>query len=85
MSNPKVIVYTMDYCPYCIKAKILLKGRGVAYEEVHVDEEDDAKWDELAAKSGMKTMPQIWAGEKLIGGYTELAALDRQDQLSSLK
>jgi glutaredoxin 3 len=57
----------------------------VAYAEVLIPEEDDAQWDALFKKSGMRTMPQIFAGEKLIGGYTDLADLDQKDQLASLK
>ncbi len=85
MSPAKVVVYTMDHCPYCERAKQLLTQRGVAYQEVRVPEEDDAAWDDLFKKSGMRTMPQIFAGEKLIGGFTELAELDRQGGLAGLK
>jgi len=82
---PKVTVYTMEHCPYCERAKALLKQRGIPFEEVRVAEDDDAKWDELYKKSGMKTMPQIWSGDRLVGGYTELAKEDGNDQLKSLK
>ena len=85
VTSSKVRVYTMNYCPYCERAKSLLKRRGVEFEEVRVAEDDDAKWDELFKLSGMKTMPQIFHGERLIGGYTDLAEVDAQDQLASLK
>ena len=85
MANKKVTVYTMDYCPYCERAKALLKSKGIAYEEVRLGEDDDQAWDDLEKKSGMKTMPQIFAGESLIGGYTQLADLDKKDGLASLK
>ena len=85
MSASKVTVYTMDYCPYCERAKRLLSQRGIPFEEIRVAEEDDAAWDSLFARSGMRTMPQIFAGERLIGGYTELAAEDARDRLLSLK
>jgi glutaredoxin 3 len=81
----KVTVYTMNHCPYCERAKQLLKTRGVAYEEVRVAEDDDAMWDKLFERSGLKTMPQIFAGESLIGGYTDLAALDQSQGLDHLK
>jgi glutaredoxin 3 len=81
----KVIVYTMDYCPYCLRAKELLKQRGVPFQEKLLAMDDDASWDELEKKSGMKTMPQIFSGDQLIGGYRELAALDQKDQLASLR
>jgi glutaredoxin 3 len=84
MENP-VTIYTMDYCPYCERAKALMKQRGVAFKEVRVPEDDDAQWDALYEKSGMRTMPQIFAGDRLIGGYNELSDLDRKDSLASLK
>jgi glutaredoxin 3 len=81
----KVIVYTMKNCPYCVRAKALLQQRGVPFTETLVDESDDAAWNELYKRSGMRTMPQIFADDRLIGGYTDLAALDSRDQLASLK
>jgi glutaredoxin 3 len=81
----KITVYTMDYCPYCERAKALLKQRQIPFEEIRVAEEDDAAWDALYQRSGMKTMPQIFADEKIIGGFSDLAALDSKDQLTSLK
>lgn len=80
----KVTVYTMDYCPYCERAKSLLKQRGIAFEEIRVAMDDEAKWNELEKRSGMKTMPMIWAGEQLVGGYTDLTDLDRKDGLKSI-
>ncbi len=81
----KVTVYTMDYCPYCERAKSLLQRKGISFEEIRLSEEDEASWDALEKRSGMKTMPQIFADERLIGGYTELAALDTRDGLQSLR
>lgn len=83
--KPEVLIYTTQFCPYCLRAKSLMDLRGVGYREVMIDDSDDAAWDAMVKKSGMKTVPQIWMGEKLIGGYTDLAALDRQDGLASLK
>ena len=81
----EVTVYTSNYCPYCERAKALLKQRGVPYREIRVSDDDDAEWARLYRISGMRTMPQIFVGDKLVGGYNELAAQDRQDQLTSLK
>lgn len=83
--SPTVTVYTTRYCPYCDAAKKLLNQRGIPFVEVRLSEDDDQAWDELSARSGMQTVPQIFADEKLIGGYRELSALDQQDQLGSLK
>ncbi len=81
----KVTVYTMDHCPYCERAKALLKQRGVEYAEIRVSMDDDSQWEALEKKTGMKTMPQIMNGETLIGGFNDLAAIDQKDQLASLK
>ena len=80
-----VTVYTMDYCPYCERAKALLQRKGIPFTEVRLSEDDDAAWDALEKRSGMKTMPQIFADDRLIGGYTDLAALDSRDGLQSLR
>ncbi|MEN9722826.1 MAG: hypothetical protein RJB38_812 [Pseudomonadota bacterium] len=80
-----VVVYTMNYCPYCERAKALLQRKGIAFQEVRLSEDDDAAWDALEKRSGMKTMPQIFADDHLIGGYTELAAQDARDGLESLR
>ncbi len=80
-----VTVYTMDHCPFCERAKSLLKQRAVDYKEIRVPMDDDAQWVELEKKTGMKTMPQILHGEKLIGGFNDLDAIDKKDQLASLK
>lgn len=84
MSN-KVKVYTITPCPYCEAAKNLLKMRGIAFDAEMISRDDDARRDELYQRSKMKTFPQIFHGDRLIGGYDELATLDRQDQLVSLR
>ncbi len=82
---PKVTVYTTRYCPYCDAAKRLLNQRGISFEEIRLADDDDQAWDDLCRRSGMQTVPQIFADEKLIGGYRELSALDQKDSLESLK
>jgi glutaredoxin 3 len=81
----KVTVYSMLNCPYCVKAKALLTQRGVAFETIMIDDWSDEAWDEFVKKSGMKTVPQIYVEGQLIGGYTQLAEVDAQDQLAGLK
>lgn len=83
--SAKVKIYTMENCPYCVRAKKLMEQRGISFQEIRVAEDDDAQWDALYLKSKMRTMPQIFLGEKVIGGYTDLAELDKKDKLESLK
>ncbi len=83
-ADGQVVIYTMYNCVNCVQAKQLLKTRGIPFKEVLVQDNDDMAWIELFEKSGMKTMPQIFNGEVLVGGYSELAALDKKDQLKSL-
>ncbi len=80
--TPKVTVYSKDYCPYCDRAKALLKSKGVAFEAIElVDPREFAK---LREKTGMMTVPQIFIGEKLIGGFSEMADLDRNGELDKM-
>ena len=83
---PKTIqIYTMNSCPFCEAAKVLLKQRGIEYGEIRLSERDDAAWEALYRKSGMKTVPQIFADGELVGGFQELAQQDKVDGLKSLK
>lgn len=80
-----VTIYTKAYCPYCVLAKDLLTKRGIDYQEILVDDDDDVQWKRLEALTGMKTMPQIFHKDKLIGGYMELNELDQKTRLVALK
>ena len=80
-----VTIYSMQQCSYCEAAKQLLKSRGIDFEEIKISKEDTAAWETLYLRSQMKTVPQIFVGEILIGGFTELSKLDRKDSLASLK
>ena len=65
-----------------MRAKDLLKRRGVAFKEIHLSWDDEAGWIEAEKRSGMKTMPQIFIENECIGGYSELAALDQSGELA---
>ena len=80
----KIIVYTMNYCPYCEAAKKLLKSKGWDFQEVLLEEDDDAGWKKLEKQTGYKTMPQIFFGDKFIGGYSDMTTLDKQGKLEEL-
>lgn len=81
--SPHVTVYTTRFCPYCVAAKHLLKGKQVEFTEIAVDG-DREKRAELTRLSGQRTVPQIWVGDVHVGGFDELEALDRQGRLDAL-
>lgn len=81
--SAQVTLYTTRFCPYCVSAKQLLKSKRVDYVEIPVDG-DLNKRAEMTELSGRRTVPQIWIGDRHIGGFDELAALDRQGRLDSL-
>ena len=73
-------MYTTGYCPYCVMAKNLLQQRQIAYDEIRIDGFTSDEREALCRKNKMYTVPQIVLdGEKVIGGFDELAALDRQN------
>jgi len=83
MATPKVTVYTKQSCPYCVRAKHLLARKGVAYEEISVEGRDDLRgW--LVERTGQMTVPQIFAGDRPLGGYSDLAALDAEGELDPI-
>lgn len=77
---PDVIIYTTRSCGYCVRAKMLLRDRGIAYREVDVSG-DAAARSALIAQTGRYTVPQIFIDGQPIGGYQELAAIDRHGGL----
>ena len=79
---PKILIYTKSYCPYCDRAKALLQRKGASYEEISV-EGDEKLYSELKQKTGLMTVPQIFINDELIGGYTDLAALDQKGLLDA--
>lgn len=78
-----VRLFTTQFCPYCVMAKRLLQRKGAAYEEVPVDG-DSAKREELTRMTGRRTVPQIFIGDTHVGGFDDLAALDREGRLDPL-
>ena len=78
-----VKVYTKRNCPYCVRAKALLDRKGVAYEEIDA-EHDDALRAWLVETTGQRTVPQVFVGERSLGGFSEIDALDRQGKLDAI-
>ena len=79
----KVQIYTTSYCPYCTRAKYLLESKGVEYEEIILDDDPEKKL-ETMQKLKWRTVPIILIGGELIGGYDQLAALERSKKLDEL-
>jgi glutaredoxin 3 len=79
-----VRMYTTRFCPYCIAARHLLAGKGVPFEDVGVDGNAELRRQMTSAAGGSRTVPQIWVGDTHVGGYTELAALERRGELDRL-
>lgn len=81
---PKVLMYSTAVCPYCIRAEQLLKTKGVTeIEKIRVDL-DPAQREVMMARTGRRTVPQIYIGETHVGGFDDLAALDRAGGLDPL-
>ena len=79
-----VMMYSTAYCPYCVQAARLLTRKGVTnIETVRVDLEPERRV-EMMQKTGRRTVPQIYIGDRHVGGFDELAALDRAGQLDAL-
>lgn len=76
-------IYTKKYCPYCQRAKALLKSKGVSYEEFEVSN-DEALQQEMRARSGRSTVPQVFINNQHIGGSDDLEAANRSGQLNEL-
>ena len=85
MTNPmtQVTVYSTNWCPWCDRAKALLKARGIAFNDVNIETEPDFRR-VLVDLTGGYTVPQIVVGEKPIGGFRELRELDASGDLADL-
>lgn len=79
----KVTMYATDWCPYCQRAEALLRSKGVAFEKIDVDIQPGAR-QEMQTRSGRRSVPQIFIGDKHVGGCDDLHALDRAGGLDPL-
>ena len=81
---PKILMYCTAVCPYCVRAEQLLKSKGVAeIEKIRIDLNPEER-DAMMARTGRRTVPQIYIGETHVGGFDDLAALDRAGGLDPL-
>lgn len=83
-TKPRVTMYTTAYCGYCRRAERLLAARGVSeIDAIRVDEDPEQRA-VMMRRTGRRSVPQIYIGEQHVGGYDELAALDRAGRLTAL-
>jgi glutaredoxin 3 len=76
----KVQMYSKKNCPFCVRAKALLDRKGISYEEIDAEGNDELRtW--LAEASGQKTVPQIFVDGRPLGGFSDIDALDKQGKL----
>lgn len=80
----KVEIYTKDWCPYCARAKQLLSGKGVAFEEHEISMGGPRRQEMIDRSGGRTTVPQIFIDGRHVGGSDDLAALDRAGKLDAL-
>ena len=81
---PKVLMYTTGTCPYCQRAEMLLKSKGVdEIEKIRIDLEPERR-EEMISKTSRRTVPQIFIGATYVGGFDDLAALNRAGKLDPL-
>ncbi len=79
-----VLMYATAYCPYCMRARQLLQSKSVAWHEVDVGAQPHRRHEMTEKSGGQRTVPQIWIGNRHIGGCDELHALDRRGELDAL-
>lgn len=81
---PTITIYGTQWCPFCQRAEQLLKSKGVStFEKIAVDA-DMSERNKMIARTGRRTVPQIFIGEKHVGGYDDLASLDQSGELDAL-
>lgn len=80
---PDVVMYSTGFCPYCVRARMLLEHKGVAYTDIRVDLEPALRA-EMIQRSGRTSVPQIFIGTVHVGGCDDMYALEQQGQLDPL-
>lgn len=78
-----IVLYTTKSCGFCAAAKRLLAKKGLGYEEIDVGFESGKRAEMIQRAGGLRTVPQIFIHDRHVGGYTELAALERDNQLDA--
>jgi glutaredoxin 3 len=82
-ATAKVVMYATSWCPYCARARRLFESKGVAFTEIDIDVAEGARA-EMQQRSGRTSVPQIFVGDKHVGGYDDTRALDDRGELDPL-
>jgi glutaredoxin 3 len=82
--TPDIVMYSTGWCPYCDRARALLARKGLTFREIKVDENPAEREAMLARSGGRRTVPQIFIGERHVGGFDDLYAIDRSGELDKL-
>ncbi len=80
----KVTIYSKTICPYCVKAKRLLDQKGASYEEINIEDSEELRTEMMDKAGGRKTVPQIFIGERHVGGCDDLYSLEETGELDDL-
>lgn len=81
--SAETTIYTTRFCPFCIRAKMLLDAKKITYTEIPVDNDRERRA-EMTRKAGSRTVPQIWINDYHVGGCDELFQLEAQQKLDDL-
>ncbi len=84
MNTAEIVMYSTAFCGYCQRARSLLERKGATIREIKIDEDAMQRDVMLKRSGGRRTVPQIFIGDRHVGGYDELAALDRAGELDAL-
>lgn len=79
----ELVIYTTRICPYCLRAKHLLDRKGISFREIRVDGQPELR-EQMIAASGSHTVPQIWIGDRHVGGCDDLYALEYAAELDEM-
>ena len=82
--TPAIVMYSTGWCPYCDRARALLARKGLTFREIKVDENPLEREAMLARSGGRRTVPQIFIGERHVGGFDDLYAIDKSGELDRL-
>jgi glutaredoxin 3 len=84
VAQPPVVMYSSSWCPYCMRARALFERKDIPFIEIKVDEQPQGRDAMLARSGGRRTVPQIFVGDRHVGGFDDLYALDQVGELDKL-